>query len=75
MANGLDVREVLARLVGCRIVAIEQGFYVFEGAIDRSQCILQVQLDADLTVHLWGSGDGETLAVITAPWNDPFLSR
>jgi hypothetical protein len=72
MIQGDDPVAVLVHLVGQQIVTIEQGFYVFDGVIKQSECLLQVRLDGGFTVHFWRRSDGETVRIVAAPWEDPF---
>lgn len=67
-----DPVAILASMVGQRVVAIEQGFYVFQNATDPSECLLQMRFDIGRTVHFWAGGDGETVRIVAGPWDDPF---
>lgn len=72
MAPASDPEAILARMIGRRVVAIEQAFYVFRGAIDQAHCLLQMRLDNGVTVHFWTRADGETVRIVATPWDDPF---
>lgn len=72
MSDVSDPLDILVRLTGHRVVAIEQAFYVVADVVDPSDCLLQMRLDDDLTVHLWVGEDGASVRVVAAPWEDPF---
>lgn len=59
-------------MVGQRVAAIEQAFYVHSNEPDPSDCLLQVRLDDGRVVHFWVGDDGETVRIVAAPWDDPF---
>ena len=64
--------DTLTPMVGRRIARIEQVFYVFKGAVDRSDCVLQLRMDDGSVVHFATGADGASLRVVVGSWVDPF---
>lgn len=73
MTQESDPVAILTRLIEQRIVTIEQAFYVFNDAITQSDCLLQVRVESDFIIHFLGGVDGETVRIVDAPWEDPFV--
>ncbi|MEM7344376.1 MAG: hypothetical protein AAF485_09025 [Chloroflexota bacterium] len=58
--------------LGKQIATISRICYVHNNETDFEKGPLELIFSEDITLHLTGKGDGETLHIRNEPWQDPF---